>query len=311
MGSVKEHLLAIRPDHELVLACPRCGYPSTTWVRPPELLGENEEEDEDNYSVEYVECMRCDDTLRVEITPRHESYGVVIVGHPDADVKLDALDMSSDEPDWDDLPEPEPQPHDIFQAALKDWWSLLGKLGDKNSGSASVNRMLFSQLFSIFEAYLSDEIVGLAMRDTGIQKGIIGALPALKKQTVSLSIVVEKPNLVRDEVRGALQRVSFHNLPLVDSICASAIGKQLLPPSKEIRDHLANAVTARHDCVHRNGYDINGALISTITVDWLMMLSKHFEAMARALTFRIAEIDTARQMAAFFSQPNETDRQSD
>ncbi|MCW1750237.1 MULTISPECIES: hypothetical protein [Rhizobium] len=306
MGSVKEQWLETRPDHELTFACPKCGYPCASWVRPPDLLHETEDEDPDNFEVETVECIRCDSTWRVEITPGHETYRMTIGGNPDEDVTLHPLDMSDDEPYWDDLPEPEPQPHDIFQEALRDWWSLLGKIGDQTSGSASVNRMLFVQLFSIFEAYLSDEIVGLTIRDTAVQRSIIAALPALNKQTVSLLTVAEKPNLVRDEVRGALQRVSFHNLPVVDSICGKALNMPILPPSKEVRDILGAAVTARHDCVHRNGYDLDGKLTSIITVEWLMSLSKHFEGMANTLTFQVMNIDTARQIDMLGAQSEES-----
>lgn len=302
MGSAKEYWLETRPDHELTFTCPKCGYPCASWVRPPDLLQCTEDEDGD-YSVENVNCMRCGSGWQVEITPRHESYSVSIANHSEANVTLNALDMSDDEPYWEDLPEPEPQPHDIFQAALKDWWTLLGRIGDKEAGSASVNRMLFIQLFSIFEAYLFDEIVGLAIRDGAVQKAIVNTLPSLKKQTVSLSTVAEKPNLVRDEVRGALQRVSFHNLPLVDSICTNALGKPLLPAAKETRDLLNQGVTSRHDCVHRNGYDIRGNLISTVTVDWLVMLSKQFESMAGSLTSQIDRIDTSRRLEMLASGP--------
>ncbi|MBY3258464.1 hypothetical protein HFO09_29295 [Rhizobium laguerreae] len=305
MGSVKEHWLETRPDHDLAFFCPKCGYRCEASVKAPDLL-QYGEEDEGDYGVEIVECMRCDATWRIEITPGHESYGVAVAGHPETEVTFTAFDWSSYDEDWDELPEPEPQPHDIFQEALKDWWALLGKLGDKDSGAASVNRMLFVQLFSIFEAYLSDEIIGLAMRDSDVRKPIVKTLPALTKQAVSLSTVAENPDLVRDEVRKALQLVSFHNLALVNTICNNALGVPLLPKPKDARDLLVKAVNSRHDCVHRNGNDVDGKVLSDVTVDWLMSLSKHFESMARLLTSKVFDIDTDRRVRTMFSASAET-----
>lgn len=292
MGLVKDQWLATRPDHDLEFFCPQCGYHCSIGVRPPDLPVR--EDEENDFAEETVECMRCDSDWIVEITASQEGYGAALQGHPETQVVLSAADWSYDGEDWGDIPEPEPQAYDIFQDALKDWWALLRRIGDQNSGASSINRMLFIHLFSILEAYLYDEVLGLAVRDSRLQSAIINTLPKLKEQTVLLSAVATNPNLVRDQVTTALQGVSFHKLRLVDEMCRPALGEHFLPSEKSDRDFLHHAINTRHDCVHRNGHDKEGKQASDITVDWLGTLSKHFEAMAKKLQSLVADRDAVR-----------------
>lgn len=288
MGLVKEHWMMTRPDHEISFTCPDCGGPAAAYVRVPSVDEGSRDEvyDEDQ---EEIDCLICDNFWIVEMYADNKGLRLELSGHPDVDVKASPL-----EDKWDDDPLPEPGAHSIFEDALQEWRVLLVIFADEKDGAASQNRMLFTHLYSIVEAYLSDAIISLAMQDIKVQARMIKVLPILKNKTVSLETIAENPEILRDMVRSALQDVSFHNLTNVNNICRVVLGKPLLPNFKEDRDLLVASIQMRHDCVHRNGRDKDGKHHDTITHTYLAKLGKLFKQMAMDLDERILHINVER-----------------
>lgn len=302
MSSVKEYWLDTRPTHQLSFACPKCQFPCAAFFHPPEphdIFGEG------NFIEESVECLRCRSVWIAEVTADWDNdYIVVLRDHHDTEVELSELDLSGDRDDWDDHFDPEPRAFDIFQQGLQEWWRHVDKIGDPLSGEASVNRMLFTQLFSLLEAYLFSEIIGIAERDAAVQRGILKALPWLGDRPFKLSTIAEKPTLVSDAVKGALIELSFHNLSLVESLCREGLQHRMLPTDKDERDLMMRAVSKRHDCVHRNGLMKDGTIVDDVTLDWLMSLAKSFERMARGVQVRVHDIDGYRTARLHFANVN-------
>lgn len=293
MGSAKEWWFETRATHCLRFECPKCQFHCASYFRAPEsyeIMGEGD------FHEEVIECLRCRSrwTAIVTADEQDDSYDGMLRDRPDTVVHIYELDYSNDREDWDDHYEPEPRAFDIFQEALKEWWQLLDKIGDLQSGAGSINRMLFTQLFSCLEAYLFSEIIGIAERDAAVQRGILNALPGLREQSVKLTKVAEKPTIVADAVKGALSDLSFHNLGLVESLCREGLQEGLLPTDKHERDLMMKAVLKRHDCVHRNGQTKDGQPVDDVTLDWMMELAKAFERMAKRLQLRVHEIDGYR-----------------
>lgn len=286
MGSVKEHWLMTRPDHEVSFTCPECGARAAGYVRAPSIEGSYREDDFDEDQAE-VDCPKCKSSWTVEMRADINGLAIQVFEYPDVDVTASPLDFEDD--DWRDDPPPEPDAYSTFEAAMQEWRILVGSLASETDGSASENRMLFTHLFSIVEAYLSDSVIGLAMNEHEVQSKIIKVLPTLKGKTVSLDTLAKNPNILRDMVESALQDVSFHNLTNVNTICNAALGKPLLPKAKEDRDLLVASVQIRHDCVHRNGRATNGKRHDTITHTFLGKLGKLFKQMAKELNENILE----------------------
>jgi hypothetical protein len=291
MGLAKQHWMMTRPDHEVSFNCPDCGGPAAAFVRVPSV-DEGSRDDVSDQGLEEIECLRCGSPWILEMDADNKGLRLELSGYPDVDVSASPVDFGDDE--WDYDPLPEPGAHSIFENALQEWHVLLETFSNENDGAASENRMLFAHLYSIVEAYLSDAIVSLAMQDSKVQARMIKVLPVLKNKTVSLETIAENPNVVRDMVRSALQDVSFHNLANVNSICCVALGKPLLPDSKEERDVLVASIQVRHDCVHRNGCDKNGKRHDTITYAYLARLRKLFKQMAMHLDARILHMGVER-----------------
>lgn len=300
MGSVKEHWLETRATHQLTFVCPKCEFSCAAFLRPPEPYEIKEEGD---YHVEVVECFRCQSKWTVELFAEKEfdEYEGVLRECNNTVVSLSELDLSAELDDWYNYYDPEPRAFEIFQTALRDWWQLLPKIAALGECTNSINRMLLVHLFSTVEAYLFNEIVGIAERDPAVQRGIIKALPVLKNQSVKLSSVAENPALVSDEVKKALQAVSFHNFSVVESLCRDGLQQSILPESHDERNLIMTAVNCRHDCVHRNGFKKDGSPIDDVTLDWLMSLAKAFERLARRLQTKIHDIDGYRMARVHFS----------
>ncbi|MBZ9810718.1 hypothetical protein [Mesorhizobium sp. ESP-6-2] len=291
MGSAKEYWMMTRPDHEVSFRCPDCGHLAAAHVRVPSV-DEGSRDSVSDERVEEIECLNCDSSWTLEMCADNKGLRLELFGYPAVDISASPLDISDD--NWDDDPPPEPDAHSIFDNALQEWRVLLGTFSDEKDGDASENRMLFTHLFSIVEAYLSDAIISLAMADTKVQARMIKVLPILKDKTVSLETIAGNPNIVRDMVRSALQDVSFHNLINVDKICGVALGKPLLPDLKDDRDLLVASIQMRHDCVHRNGRDKSGKRHDIITNTYLAKLGKLFKQMATDLDARILHMNIER-----------------
>lgn len=303
MGSAKDYWFDTRPTHELSFICPKCQFPCAAFFHAPDP---HEIMDEGDSHEEVVECLRCRSVWTAIVTADEDDdqYEGFLDEKPDTPITLSELDLSDERDDWDDHYEPEPRAHDIFQAALKEWWQLMEKIGDPRGGAGSTNRMLFTQLFSCLEAYLYSEIIGIAERDPAVQRGILRAIPALGNQPVKLSTVAEKPTLVSDAVTGALIDLSFHNLDLVETLCREGLQQGMLPTDKGERDLMMKAVHKRHDCVHRNGLTKDGQTVDDVTLDWLMSLAKAFERMAQRVQTRVSDVDGYRLAQLHFANVN-------
>jgi hypothetical protein len=247
--------------------------------------------DEDEWSEE-VHCLNpeCENAWTVEIERTEEYYRATVFKNRDINVSVRVL-ASGDDEDWDE-PLPEPGSYGIFLDALEEWRFNVTDLGEANGGS-SRNRMLFTTLYSIVEAYLSDTIVGAALADKDVQRHML-ALDGLKGTLVSLETVLDKPNLVRDLVKTALQGMSFHNLTAVSGICKLAFRKPLLPNDNADRSLVIKSVDKRHDCVHRNGRDKQGNKHVDITQDYLRNLGTIFEGMAKGLESAMQDAEIER-----------------
>ena len=287
MGRAKEYMMelwAARPVHlEVSFLCPVCGHPAAAYADMPG--------DQDEFTEE-VACLDPESTHEwtVNIEKTEDYYGAEVQGYPDVDVTVRLLDPGDDD-DWDEPP-PEPGSYGIFLDALEEWRFNVTRLGEPDGGS-SRNRMLFTTLYSIVEAYLSDTIIGAALADKEVQRHML-TLDGLKGAVVSLETVLDKPYIVRDMVKTALQGMSFHNLPAVNGICRVAFKKTLLPGDADDRALVIKSVDKRHDCVHRNGKDKDGNKHVDITQDYLRKLGNIFEAMAEGLENAMQDADVER-----------------
>lgn len=281
MSSVKEymHELWSQVDAEVTFTCPHCRNPISKWLR---IAGDDPEQFEE------VACEFDEDEDAWTVIIRHDESGwsAKLEENPEVEVTINVDDSQYD--DWDE-PDPEPGAYGIFQNAMGEWRRNVFDLSTPG-GASSRNRMLFTTLYSILEAYLSDAIVGSALVDVPVQRRLIKLKDLdLHDKQLSLDTVLENPNVVRDMLRAVLQKFSFHKLVPVSRIAEVAFGKPILPRDLEDRVLAVESVQKRHDCVHRNGVDTEGNQHTDITREYLNKMGEIFEGVAAALEESIGD----------------------
>lgn len=236
-------------------------------------------EEFDTDIVDEITCLNPeeDHSWTVRIIRQNNRTVARLDGNPDVAVSVYPAGMPDE---WDE-PAPEPGAYGIFLRAMNEWRDSVEEIA-RMDGLSSRNRMLFITLYSIVEADFSDAIIGAAQVDTNLQRQML-KLKSLKDKQITLATVLDKPTIVRDMVKVALQALSFHDLKQVSWISEKAFNKSILPKDKDDRKLILMSVGKRHDCVHRNGRDKNGNQHDDISSAYLKKVGTIFETMAEAL----------------------------
>jgi hypothetical protein len=276
--------LTVEEEFHVIAYCPQCGWPVDAWLE--EVPRANPDRYVEATAEVELDCETCGRSFDVTIRTRlNGGWEAFLTEDPSEAATFEHYDYRYDE--WINELEPEPHPRAIFNEAIKEWGDLVDDIADKASGSAAVNRMLLVQLFSIVEANLSDAILKLAHDDPSVASAIIQWHPELKGENVSLKRVATEPNLVRDIVVAQLRKTQFHRFQFVDGLLKASLAHDMLPADKDIRDVVMASVQTRHHCVHRNGRDPEGRLVTTLTIDYLVDLAAHLGDIVARLADRI------------------------
>ncbi|RUW55026.1 hypothetical protein EOA32_03095 [Mesorhizobium sp. M1A.F.Ca.ET.072.01.1.1] len=276
----------LKGEFHAVVHCPSCRSRTDVWLydvpEQDEVSGETTTQD----IIE--ECEFCGCEMDLVIAAYGGGWTAFLAEDPDAAFEIERLDSGYD--GWLEELQPEPHPSAIFYQAMHDWTGLLYSMGDRRSGAAAVNRMLLIQLFSIVEAYLSDAIIKLAFDDPNVTQAIVRWHPDLKDERVSLQKVASEPNLVRDMLVSQLRvKTQFHRFEFLHGMLRAAIGHHLLPGDKAERDLILQSVHYRHYCVHRNGRDTDGNILTVLTLAYLDELAARFRALVGHLATAISD----------------------
>jgi hypothetical protein len=87
-------------------------------------------------------------------------------------------------------------------------------------------------------------------------RGALVDFADLKIQRFTLGEMAKEPQLIERIVREHLRGIMYHNLRKVDALYRIALEFRLLDLAAD-KDSLFAAVLLRHDCVHRNGSDLD------------------------------------------------------
>ena len=154
-------------------------------------------------------------------------------------------------------------PFTIFMDSYRHTGVLLADFG-KDHGRDLVNRLVFSQQVTALEAYLGDTLLNAVAADPGATQRLIDKDDELSKQKFTLTEIRGEPDLVERRVRDHLRSIIYHNLAKVDVLYDIALGIRILNLTSD-KASLFAAITLRHDCVHRNGFDKDGDELSVFT----------------------------------------------
>lgn len=272
---------------DISFICPECRNLAAMTIRisPPNW---SEDKAIDRMVQEEIDlaCPHCDAFLTADVTNRDNQVEMVFPGHPDIDVTCSQGSDRAPDPDdyWDDIPD---GPDDIFRSSLGDALRLLDQHGDDWSGS-TVNRMVFVHAFGALEAFLGDTLLNYINANDDALLRILEQDKQLKEEKLTLVEALKDEDVVFKRVTRHLKAVLYHNLSKVSVLYRIAAGFDMFPDDP-VKSRLFDALPLRHDCVHRNGNNKEGAPRSEITRGYvrqitsdMVSLVNHIEALIAA-----------------------------
>ncbi len=205
-------------------------------------------------------CPECQACFCASVVNYADAIEVKLIEHPE-------IVVETEPPTYDfDVPFEEAPPSNPWQRFMEatDQIREVLRVQGSDDGSHLVNRMVFAQYVSAFEAYLADTLIRNVERDPNAIARLVADDPKLKERRYNLARIHAEPMLVEREVRAYLRNVIYHQLDQVDKLYRKALNVEFLKAAPD-QGFLKKAMTHRHDCVHRNGFDKDGVKLDVFT----------------------------------------------
>lgn len=188
---------------------------------------------------------------------------------PDGFIEDLAEDLSGDCSVWAPTPRPGDYDEGLFEAvshntaarqtleeALNQITALLSVFVPI-ALEASFHRLLFANVITAFETYLSDTFINLVFADDALLQKYLDADPTFKDRKLLFKDVLREAAVVEDTARKELLDIVWHNIGKAKTLYRDVLGADL----GDVND-VAVAIQTRHDIVHRNGRRKDGTVLS-------------------------------------------------
>jgi len=251
----------------IIWECPKCNYTNNQEAEVPEL----------NFAAEKTSDMAVDDVTEIVCEGCDtEFYGHVFVNAGSADFEIEEPhkfsitgEMPMYGPEEDDYFFNTPDdPYSIAREALGQLSSMIGKPGPDNDFQF-MNRLVFVGAVSTMEAYLGDTLINAVQAEADIRTNLLKNNQKLGDEKITAAELAVNPDAMAHRIVIKLREFLYHNLQAVSALYKDAfdIG---LTPSKTESDILFQAMSKRHDCVHRNGRNKDGEKLNDFTDDYVI-----------------------------------------
>lgn len=267
------------------LNCPECDTEIEHEFHAPDpfdpMLDTLEAEGEDT-----VTCKHCGAEFECRVTNSAGNCSAFLYEHPNHPISCSHAYVSLEEEDPLFYTE---HPLETLESALDEIKELLQTARIPRSSENSFRRMVFVQIFSGLEAYLQDATCRLVLFSDKYRLNLITKDKEIRQKKYNLFEIHNEKEIVDREIIKHLKGLIYHNLPRVRATL------EAITDSKFVFDHtplkfLMSATQLRHDCVHRNGKDKDGAETS-ITMALLKDTMQHTRQLCRSIDHRIFEIE--------------------
>jgi hypothetical protein len=210
----------------------------------------------DSYTehAEDVQCESCDKTYLVNVMNSHS--GASVSTSP-ACIHIKASDPYFDHDEigdwlWDgDVPEYLRILNEHLDAA-----SEILKINTVGKSQFSLNVMIYGHLVAATEGFLSSAFIKTTISNQRLIKKLVESDPNFANMKFSMTQIYEKRMQLDETVSKYLHDLIFHDLEKIKPMYKSVLGHEFGDIS-----WLFKAVTKRHHCVHRAGYDKDGKAI--------------------------------------------------
>jgi hypothetical protein len=203
------------------------------------------------------------------------------------------LEHAEPEPDdWMAYPIPI-NPFGIFLASCQQTGDLLANHG-RDSGAELLNRLVFSHQITALEAYLGDTLLNELLRDDDAVTRLIQKDSNLAQMRFTLTEIAVDPDLVKKKVQEYLRSIPYHNLAKVDFLYGIALQLKMFPLLESSKEDLFQAVSLRHDCIHRNGFGKDGTKLTVFTRQFVQETSDMIKGSVEKIEQAVRARSTAR-----------------
>lgn len=143
--------------------------------------------------------------------------------------------------------------YENFSGAISDIETLL-KTKVEDSVSPTFHRLLFVNVITAMETYLSDAFINTVVNSTPLMRRFIETTPEFQAEKIPLADVFKAMEQVEKRARGYLADMVWHHLHRVKPMYHDTLDIEF-PNEMGL---LFRAVHLRHDIVHRNGKTKDG-----------------------------------------------------
>lgn len=276
--------------------CPICGNLSAGESELPQIVDDPEFELD---TPVVIECDECGEDFQAEFQKSPTGSKIIFDDYPSIKVDCDPVqyEPSTDEWDEDYFYDRPSSPFSLFEHAYSELLTTINTHAT-NDGGSSMNRMFFTQSFSMFEAYLCDAYLNLVFLNDGHQKRFIHKHKDAKDLSLSLDELMSLGELkgstiVKKKLTQAIKRNVFHDLQKVKSLYKT-YDIELLPKSIDAKT-LSEAINHRHHAVHRNGRDMEGVILNVYTKKYLLEIAAIMRTIAKNIDTSILQLTEDNQ----------------
>ena len=158
------------------------------------------------------------------------------------------IDLSDEDPYVFDYTTEPAEYFDEYQLAMDSNRALL-TTDVADSVRATFYGMVFVNLITIMETYLSDTFIGLVPRAERFMRKFVATTPEFKEQRLSLAEIYDSMDEISETTGKYLGKVVWHRLGVVRNMYRDTLGVSFPEPLGDI----FRAIEVRHALVHRNG----------------------------------------------------------
>ena len=196
---------------------------------------------------------------------RGEFEGIV----PDEVIAQLADHLSGESPEWAPVASEDDYDHFLLDVVSSNSNALrtieealatvrrLLELSDDKTLAEALNRLLYANVITALETYLSDIFINRVLTDSARLRRFIETTPDYQKRSLKYSDVFRAADDATDEAMRYLLDVVWHNLAKAQALYRDTLGIDIRPKLLDV----VKAVPIRHDIVHRNGRDKSGVVV--------------------------------------------------
>ncbi len=136
-----------------------------------------------------------------------------------------------------------------------------------------VNRLLYANVITALETYLSDSFINRVLNDSQLLRRFIEVTPYFRNHPLHYSDVFRAVDEAGDKAQGYLLDIVWHNLTKVQAMYRDTLAVDFRSKLPDV----AKALPKRHAIVHRNGKGKDGVVVE-VSSDELIELVSAVEA---------------------------------